>query len=275
MGKLRVLVIEDNPDDALVMERALKGKAEVEFADSGSLGVEKAAHENFDAIVLDYRLNDLTGTEVMARIREGGRATPVIIASGMGSHFIVARTLALGAREFVSKDSPDFARKLLQAVEHVTTTAAAAPLEATTKPSAPKSPDVSARAQEIKRIINTILEESDLVNTVGIVGGDGALIHGHIRDKSGAEDVTAVLAGTVQMMLSTVASHLGYGGAKSIVASYEKGCIGMAPLPGGLALYFTSSAAPSHVEELRAEIEGAAAELSMLINSRRAAKKTG
>ncbi len=263
---MRILVIEDNPDDALIIERALKKHADVEFAETGAEGVQKATKDKFDAVVLDYRLGDLTGTEVMAKLRESKQDLPVIVASGMGSHFIVARTLALGAREFVNKDAPDFAEKLSEAVQHIVEAAANMPVQATT---APKTGEVQERAQEIKRLINQILEQSDLVNTVGIVGGDGALIHGHVRDRSGAEDVTAVLAGTVQMMLSTVAGHLGYGPSKSIVASYEKGSIAMAPLPGNLALYFTSSAAPNQVEALRAEIEAAAAELAPLIHSKK------
>lgn len=266
---LRVLVIEDNPDDALLMERALKAEAQVVFVDSGAEGVRRAKEERFDCVVLDYRLGDLTGTEVMARLREVQQTLPVIVASGMGSHFIVARSLALGAREFVSKDEPDFPQKLRQAVHKVISSEAPQPVET------PKAGgDVSARAQDIKKMISAILEESDLVNTVGIVGTDGALIHGHVRDNSGAEDVTAVLAGTVQMMLSTVASHLGYGAPRSIVASYEKGSIAMAPLPGNLALYFTSNAPPNKVEALRAEIEAAASELAITIGGKRAKRST-
>ena len=265
---LKVLVIEDNPEDAHLIERALRGHAQVEHADSGAEGIRKATSSAFDLVILDYRLGDLTGTEVMVRLHEKSKSLPVIITSGMGSHFIVARTLALGAREFVNKDEPDFPRKILAAVQHVTA-----------QPAAPLGPanqstlgtgGASARADEIKRMITSILEESDLVNTVGIVGADGALIHGHIKDKSGAEDVTAVLAGTVQMMLSTVAGHLGYGGNKSIVASYEKGAIAMAPLPGNLAIYFTSNAPPSKADALRAEIEAAAGELGILIQTRKA-----
>lgn len=267
---LKILVIEDNPDDAILMERALRDTASVEFADSGAEGIKKAGAGSFDAVVLDYRLGDLTGTEVMAQIRESRQDLPVIVTSGMGSHFIVARTLALGAREFVNKDDPDFAKKLVEAVHHVTDSAMVALADHHVVGKAHGTGDVPARAQEIKEMINAILEESDLVNTVGIVGGDGALIHGRIKDKSGAEDVTAVLAGTVQMMLATVAGHLGYGVARSIVASYEKGCIAMAPLPGNLALYFTSSARPDKVEALRAEIEALAGELTVAIRAKKA-----
>ncbi|HEX9816670.1 MAG TPA: hypothetical protein VGB18_06800, partial [Candidatus Thermoplasmatota archaeon] len=120
---------------------------------------------------------------------------------------------------------------------------------------------VQARAQEVKKMIGILLESSDMIGTVGIVGPDGALISGAIQDKTGSQDVTAVLAGTVQMMLATVAGHLGYGRAKFFVASFEKGSLAMAPLPGNLTLFVTSPAGPMQLERLRKEIETASVEL--------------
>lgn len=265
MATPRVLVIEDNPDDALIMERALRPVATVEFADNGTEGIRLAGRQPFDVVVLDYRLNDLTGTEVMVKLRERNDDLPVIITSGMGSHFIVARTLALGAREFVSKDDPEFADKLIRAIQHVTGSQA----EIISVGALSVGDPDKTRAQEIREMVKSLLNESDLVNTVGIMGADGALVHGRVKEKSGADDVTAVLAGTVQMMLSTVAGHLGYGKSRSIVASYEKGAIGVAPLPGNLALFFTSSALPSKVEDLRGELEAAAGEISLVLRAKR------
>ncbi len=110
-------------------------------------------------------------------------------------------------------------------------------------------------------MIATLLESSDLIASVGIVGPDGALISGALQDKTGAQDVTAVLAGTVQMMLTTVAGHLGYGRAEFIIATFKKGSLAMAPLPGNLTLFVTSPAEPGQIEKLRKEIENAALEL--------------
>lgn len=265
-------MIEDNPDDALIMERALRPRAHVDFAESGSEGAKRAVEGNYDAVILDYRLGDLTGTEVLLKIREHKQQLPVIMASGAGSHFIVARSLALGAREFVNKDEHDFAKQLNAALDHVLSREQA---QAAPSPEAGNA-DVQSRAREVKKMISELLASSSIINTVGIVGPDGALISGAVTDKSGAEDVTAVLAGTVQMMLSTVGGHLGYGPAKSFVASFEKGSVAMAQLPGNLVLYLTSSAGPDKVEELRHEIEVAATELgrSIQVPNRRTKTKT-
>lgn len=256
-NKVTVLVIEDNPDDALVMERALRRLGyEVVFASTGAEGVRMAREKVPELIVLDYRLGDMAGTEVLLRIKEQRSDTPVIMASGVGSHFIVARAIALGASEFVSKDDPNFSERLNEAARRVVeahVSVAKPPPDRTT---------VQSRAQEVRRMIGTLLESTSLIGTVGIVGPDGALISGAVQDKTGAQDVTAVLTGTVQMMLTTVAGHLGYGRAKFFVASFDKGSLAMAPLPGNLTLFVTSPAGPQELEALRKEIETAATELS-------------
>ena len=259
--KLKVLVIEDNPDDALIMERAIRRlDFAVDFAESGNAGVKGVREGKYDLVLLDYRLGDMTGTEVLLKIREMRPEVPVVMASGMGSHFIVARAIALGANEFVSKDDPAFAEKLAEAVRRLVDDH----LRVKTRPPPDRS-TVQARAQEVKRMIGTLLEASDLIATVGIVGPDGALISGAIQDKTGAQDVTAVLAGTVQMMLATVAGHLGYGRSKYFVASFEKGSLAMAPLPGNLTLFVTSNVGPGELERLQKEVETASLELASVM----------
>jgi CheY-like chemotaxis protein len=89
------------------------------FAESGTEGVQQATGAKPDLIVLDYRLGDMAGTEALLKIREKQIHAPVVMASGMGSHFIVARAIALGAQEFVSKDDPAFAEKLSDAVRRL------------------------------------------------------------------------------------------------------------------------------------------------------------
>lgn len=265
---IHVLVVEDSPDDALIMERAVQKLGHsVEFAESGADAIRQVKGGKFDLVILDYRLGDMAGTEVLLKIREARNDIPVVMASGMGSHFITARAIALGANEFVSKDDPSFAEKLMDAVRRVADTH----VQLATRPPPDRS-TVQARAQEVKRMIGILLEASDMIATVGIVGPDGALISGAIHDKTGAQDVTAVLAGTVQMMLATVAGHLGYGRAKFFVASFDKGSLAMAPLPGNLTLFVTSPAAPHQLERLRKEVETASVELASVMGPQEKAR---
>lgn len=253
-----VLIIEDNPDDALLAGRALQSMARVSYARSGVEGVDKALRQPCDALVLDYRLGDLPGSEVLARVRAKRPEMPVVVTSGMGGHFIVARLLALGATEFVTKGAPDFEARLQNAIRSA---AARKPQAALEQAWAPAAGESSPRVAQVRRIMQTLLDSCEIVQTIGIVGSKGATIHGRVQDTSGAQDVTAVLASTVHSMLLSASNHLGYGGTASVVAAFQKGLIGVAPLPAGLTLYATSKSDPKKAEALRAELEAVASEL--------------
>lgn len=245
------------------MENALEGSGwKLKFADTGADGVKEALRNEYDAVVLDYRLNDMTGTEVLLRIREQNSDVPVVMASGADSHFIVARAMALGVGDFVNKDDSDFGTRLMAAVTEVINKKA----KRASRRAQPQT--VRERAGEVKKILGTFIESSGLVSSLGIVGPDGALIHSVLKDDTGAQDVTAVLANTVQMMLTTVAGHLGYGRPQSLVAAFEKGSVAVVPLAGGLVLYVTTNTDPGRIEKLRHEIEAASLELNQVLRPR-------
>ncbi len=80
---MRALVIEDDPVSAKLIESALKGENIVfEAAACGEDGIELAKLYDFDIIVLDLRLPDIDGYEVVRRLRTARVETPVLILSG-------------------------------------------------------------------------------------------------------------------------------------------------------------------------------------------------
>lgn len=268
MGKsLKVLVVEDNPDDALVIERSLKRHGhEVVFAESGKEGIDTALSGAHELVIMDYLLGDMTGTEALLKIREKRQDVPVIMVSGMGGEFIVARALALGASGFVSKDEREFGERIAESIDSMS--GEGGPL----KPAVDRT-SLEARAAEIKSLLRTLLQTSADITSVGVVGPTGALIQSSVKQRPGSQDVTAVLANTVQQMLGTIASQLGFGRAKSFVGSFEKGAVALAPLPGGRVLFLTCSNANT-VERLRKDAESASLELSSVIQARKPAGST-
>jgi CheY-like chemotaxis protein len=260
---LSILVIEDNPDDAFLIGQALKGTAwKLDFATDGTEALKRFGAGRYDVVVLDYLLNDMTGTEVLVRIRERDPQVPVIMASGADSRFIAARAIALGIQEFVNKDETDYADTLMRAIVNVAESKTTPPAQHQARRT------LKERAQDVKAILTTFLESTSGISTIGIVGPDGALVHSAIKDRSGANDVTAVLAGTVQMMLTTVASHLGLGSARSFVASFDRGIVAMAPLTAGLVLFISGGAsAIPMIESIRNEIEVVRQELMQVLGS--------
>ena len=101
---MRALVIEDDPVSAKLIESALKGENIVfEAASCGEDGIELAKLYDFDIIVLDLRLPDIDGYEVVRRLRNARVETPVLILSGRTDTTDKVRGLVGGADDYLTK----------------------------------------------------------------------------------------------------------------------------------------------------------------------------
>lgn len=79
--KLRILIIEDNPDIAANLGDYLEDHGHtVDFAGDGITGLHLAIVNDFDSIVLDLALPGMDGLEVCRKLRqEAGKDTPVLM----------------------------------------------------------------------------------------------------------------------------------------------------------------------------------------------------
>ena len=101
---MRALVIEDDPVSARLIEHALKSENMVcEPASCGEDGIELAKLYDFDIIVLDLRLPDIDGYEVVRRLRGAKVQTPVLILSGRSDPTDKVRGLVGGADDYLTK----------------------------------------------------------------------------------------------------------------------------------------------------------------------------
>jgi two-component system, cell cycle response regulator CtrA len=101
---MRALVIEDDPVSAKLIETALRSENMMfEPADCGEDGIELARLYDFDIIVLDLRLPDIDGYEVVRRLRAARVATPVLILSGRSDPTDKVRGLTGGADDYLTK----------------------------------------------------------------------------------------------------------------------------------------------------------------------------
>lgn len=105
--KITVLYIEDNISNYQLMERALKTQGNIELiaAVQGSLGLELATRHLPDLILLDLHLPDISGEEVLQRVR----ATPaiadtvVVVCSADASPGKARRLIDDGANGYLTK----------------------------------------------------------------------------------------------------------------------------------------------------------------------------
>ena len=101
---MRALVIEDDPVSAKLIETALRTENIVfEPTDRGEDGIELAKLYDFDIIILDLRLPDIDGYEVVRRLRAGRVQTPVLILSGRTDATDKVRGLTNGADDYLTK----------------------------------------------------------------------------------------------------------------------------------------------------------------------------
>jgi two-component system alkaline phosphatase synthesis response regulator PhoP len=100
----RILLIEDEPGLVLTLTDRLAGEGyAVETAADGESGLERAAHEAFDLVLLDLMLPRMSGIDVCRELRKRGIDTPVIMLTARGQVVDKVVGLKLGADDYVTK----------------------------------------------------------------------------------------------------------------------------------------------------------------------------
>ncbi|MGE5608484.1 MAG: response regulator [Bacillota bacterium] len=103
-GSLRILLVEDHVDTAVVMSQVLKLDGHVvETADTMKGALDLASREDFDLMVSDLGLPDGDGLELMRRVREMGRAVKGIALSGYGQAEDIHNSRVAGFVEHLTK----------------------------------------------------------------------------------------------------------------------------------------------------------------------------
>ena len=102
----KVLVVDDNPDMAKLMMRAVEDQGhEVFVAGDGQFALQMASAERPDVILLDIMMPRMSGIEVLRRLKANTelRAIPVILVTAMGEDKDVIAGLDDGALDYVTK----------------------------------------------------------------------------------------------------------------------------------------------------------------------------
>jgi CheY-like chemotaxis protein len=105
--KSTVLYVEDNDDNIRLVQRILKLRPEVELliATDGQQGLDVARSAIPGLILLDRRLPDMLGVEVLRTLKAAVHTAmiPVVVLSGDSARGHATEVLGLGAEEFLVK----------------------------------------------------------------------------------------------------------------------------------------------------------------------------
>lgn len=122
--RIKILVIEDEPDTAeMIAEMMRISGYDVVKYDRSTTALARFKQEQPDAVILDVMMPELSGLEVLRKIRSDAehRTLPIIVVSALGLSTDIKDGLAAGATMYLTK--PVSYVDLKQAVEQVTASA--------------------------------------------------------------------------------------------------------------------------------------------------------
>ncbi|PSQ86705.1 MAG: DNA-binding response regulator [Bacteroidetes bacterium QS_3_64_15] len=100
-----LLVVEDDSELSTSLLLYLESEGyEVTLAEDGETALREATRlPGYDLIVLDAKLPDLSGFEVLRQARDDGVRTPVLMLTGLGDHEHKMRGFQVGADDYLTK----------------------------------------------------------------------------------------------------------------------------------------------------------------------------
>jgi two-component system, NtrC family, response regulator AtoC len=120
--KYEILIIDDEPLVRASLRRLLdRGDWRVTEAGSGAAALKAIRGRAFDVAIIDYRLGDITGMDVLEALREQSPVTMAIVLTAHGSVDLAVAALKKGAYDFLQKDAdPQVTRHVVEkALERV------------------------------------------------------------------------------------------------------------------------------------------------------------
>ncbi len=175
---LRILLVEDNEDDFLIIRDLLRDTGAGRFildreeTYEGGLGAVKA--KRHDLVLLDFRLPGRTGMELLSETRSVSPTVPVILMTGQGGQDIDIQAMQAGATDYLVKDRLDadvLERAIRYAIERQKATDALQCLLAETQARSEREALVNRIAQALLASTDPVIFQRSAVAMLGAALG--------------------------------------------------------------------------------------------------------
>jgi DNA-binding response OmpR family regulator len=101
---MRILLVEDEKKVAEIIERGLKAERyAVDVRHNGREGWEMAAAYEYDIIILDLMLPEMSGTEILEKVRRKNQQVPILILTARDAMNDKVKNFELGADDYLTK----------------------------------------------------------------------------------------------------------------------------------------------------------------------------
>jgi DNA-binding response OmpR family regulator len=118
--RMRLLLVDDEESYVNVLsKRMTKRNFEVSSALSGAQAIRILRKQDFDAVVLDLKMEDMDGIEVLKILKTMAPELPVIMLTGHGSETAAREGITFGAFDYLTKpcDLDELIEKIRAACE--------------------------------------------------------------------------------------------------------------------------------------------------------------
>ncbi|MCP5063528.1 MAG: hybrid sensor histidine kinase/response regulator [Ignavibacteriae bacterium] len=110
-NNINILIVDDDNDDIFLTRELLEDSKNLNFnIDSSNTfeeGLQKLSNNKLDVALIDYRLGERDGIDLIKNAKERGLKTPFILLTGNGNYEIDFEAMESGASDFLSKGSLD------------------------------------------------------------------------------------------------------------------------------------------------------------------------
>lgn len=104
VGQSKILVVDDEPQVLEILDTFLSMKGyEVTTAGNGQDALSRYKEGRPHIVLLDIRMPEVSGMDVLRKIRESDQQTVVIVVSGFGDMETVQEALEMGADHYIEK----------------------------------------------------------------------------------------------------------------------------------------------------------------------------
>jgi signal transduction histidine kinase/HPt (histidine-containing phosphotransfer) domain-containing protein len=105
---IKVLLVDDDEDD-YILTRELLSEVEgsryaLDWASSYEEGLQVAGRGQYHVCLVDYRLGERSGVQLIREAREAQLTTPMILLTGQGNHDVDVEAMEAGATGYLVKD---------------------------------------------------------------------------------------------------------------------------------------------------------------------------
>jgi DNA-binding response OmpR family regulator len=108
---IKVLLIEDNAADAVMIREMLNSAGGTAFAlesaERLSTGLERLAEGGWDAVLLDLSLPDSRGADTFFTVRERAVNVPIVLLTGLEDEVFAVGAMHKGAQDYLIKGQVD------------------------------------------------------------------------------------------------------------------------------------------------------------------------